>query len=86
MMADWQDRQARIAEERGDWEAVVQSAVDALRIQPFRLSTEYLLAEALSRIPNSQAHQAAIEQCLRIEETAPDYADVDLQSWSIVSR
>jgi O-antigen ligase len=76
VMADWQDRQARIAEERGDWEAVAQHALDALRIQPFRLSTQYLLAGALSRLPTSQAHQAAIEQCLRIEEIAPDYADV----------
>lgn len=76
MMADWQDRRARIAEEHGDWEAVVQCAVDALRIQPFRLSTQYLLAGALSRLPTPQAHQTAIEQCLRIEEIAPDYADV----------
>lgn len=76
VMADWQDRRARLADERGDWEAIVQSAVEALRIQPFRLSTQYLLAGALSRLPNSQAHLAAIEQCLRIEEIAPDYADV----------
>jgi O-antigen ligase len=76
VMADWQDRRARLAEERGDWEAVVRSAVDALRIQPFRLSTQYLLAGALSKLPGSPAHQAAIEECLRIEEFAPDYADV----------
>jgi O-antigen ligase len=76
MMADWQDRRARIAEERGDLETTVRTATQALRLQPFRLSTQYLLAGALSKLPTPQAHQAAIEQCLRIEEIAPDYADV----------
>jgi tetratricopeptide (TPR) repeat protein len=74
--ADLQDRQARIAEERGDLLAVTQHARNALRLDPFRLSTRYLLAGTLSRMPEPQARQMAIEQCLRIEELAPDYADV----------
>lgn len=74
--ADLQDRQARIAEERGDLRAAAQHARNALRLDPFRLSTRYLLAGTLSRMPEPQARQMAIEQCLRIEELAPDYADV----------
>ncbi len=74
--ADLQDRQARIAEERGDLRAAVQHAGDALALEPFRLSTRYLLAGALSGLPEPEAHDDAIEQCLRIEELAPDYADV----------
>ena len=74
--ADLQDRQARIAEERGDLPAAVQHAWNALLLDPFRLRTRYLLAIALSRLPEPEAHEMAIEQCLRIEELAPDYADV----------
>ncbi len=76
LSADLQDRQARIAEERGDLRAVVQHAWNALLLDPFRLSTRYLLAGALSGLPEPEAHDSAIEQCLRIEELAPDYADV----------
>jgi len=74
--ADLQDRRARIAEEGGDLRAAVQHAGNALLLDPFRLRTRYLLAGALSRLPEPEAHEAAIEQCLRIEELAPDYADV----------
>ncbi len=74
--ADLQDRQARIAEERGDLRAAVQRAWNALLLDPFRLRTRYLLAGALSRLPEPEAQEMAIEQCLRIEELAPDYADV----------
>jgi O-antigen ligase len=76
LQGDWQDRQARIAEERGDLRAATQYAGNALRLEPFRLSTRYLLAGALSRLPEPQAREMAIEQCLQIEELAPDYADV----------
>jgi tetratricopeptide (TPR) repeat protein len=76
LSADLQDRQARIAEERGDLRAVVQPAWNALLLDPFRLSTRYLLAGALSGLPEPEARDSAIEQCLRIEELAPDYADV----------
>jgi len=76
VFADLQDRQARIAEERGDLRAAVQHAGNSLLNDPFRLSTRYLLAGALSRLPEPQAHEMAIEQCLQIEELAPDYADV----------
>ena len=74
--ADLQDRQARIAEERGDLRAAVQHAWNALHLDPFRLRTRYLLAGALSRLPEPEAQEMAIGQCLRIEELAPDYADV----------
>jgi len=76
LSADLQDRQARIAEERGDLRAAVQHAGNTLLLDPFRLSTRYLLAGALSGLPEPEAHDNAIEQCLRIEELAPDYADV----------
>ncbi len=76
LQADLQDRQARIAEERGDLHGVTEHAWKALLLDPFRLSTRYLLADALSGLPESQAREMAIEQCLRIEELAPDYADV----------
>ena len=76
LRADLQDRQARIAEERGDFVAAAQHARNALDLDPFRLTTRYLLAGALSRLPEPSAREMAIEQCLRIEELAPDYADV----------
>jgi len=76
MSADLQDRQARIAEERGDLRAAAQHAWNALVLDPFRLRTRYLLAGALSRMPERKAREMAIVQCLRIEELAPDYADV----------
>ena len=76
LRADLQDRQARIAEERGDLRGAKEHAWEALLLDPFRLSTRYLLADALSGLPEPQAREMAIEQCLRIEELAPDYADV----------
>jgi tetratricopeptide (TPR) repeat protein len=76
VFADRQDRQARIAEERGDLRAAVQHAYNALLLDPFRLSTRYLLAGALAGLPEPEAHDNAIEQCVRIEELALDYADV----------
>jgi len=75
MMGDWLDREARIAEENGDLNAAAQYAWCALSLQPFRLSTRYLLAGVLSREPGAPARDAAVEECLRIEELAPDYAD-----------
>jgi O-antigen ligase len=76
MMADWRDREARLAEESGDLNAAAQRAGEALRLQPFRLGTRYLLTGTLARLPGTQGRDMAIEQCLRIEELAPDYADV----------
>ena len=76
MVADWRDREARIAEENGDLRTAAQYAWDALDLQPFRLRTRYLFAGVLSRLPDAQGHGMAIDQCLRIEELAPDYADV----------
>jgi tetratricopeptide (TPR) repeat protein len=76
LVADWRDREARIAEENGDLPAAEQAARKALGAQPFRLSTRYLLAGVLSRLPDARARDMAIEQCLQIEELAPDYADV----------
>jgi tetratricopeptide (TPR) repeat protein len=76
LRADLQDRRARIAEESGDLTAAAQHARNALDFEPFRLSTRYLLAGVLSRMPEPSAHEMAVEQCLAIEELAPDYADV----------
>jgi len=76
MAADWLDRQARLAEERGDMPAVAGYASRALDFEPFRLSTRYLLAGALACSPDASARELAIDQCLQIEDFAPDYADV----------
>lgn len=89
LMGDWLDRQARIAEENGDWIAAEERASEALGVQPFRLSTRYLLAGVLSRMPTRSARTMVIDQCLRIEELAPDYADVTYnlgQSYVTVNR
>ncbi|MGD1019117.1 MAG: O-antigen ligase family protein [Verrucomicrobiia bacterium] len=75
MAADWLDRRAHLAEERGDMGAAVEYASRALAMEPFRLSTRYLLAGALARSPGAPARQMAIDQCRQIEEFAPDYAD-----------
>jgi len=74
--ADWLDRQARLAEERGDLGGAADYASRSLRLEPFRLSTRYLLAGALARSSDAPTRQLAIDQCLQIEEFAPDYADV----------
>jgi len=74
--ADWLDRSARLAEERGDLNVTVDYASRSLRLEPFRLSTRYLLAGALARSLDASTRQMAIDQCLQIEEFAPDYADV----------
>jgi len=74
--AGWLDRLARLAEERGDLSAAAEYASRSVRLEPFRLSTRYLLAGTLARSPDAQAQQMAIDQCLQIEEFAPDYADV----------
>jgi O-antigen ligase len=76
MAADWLDRRARLVEERGDMRTAADYATRALGLEPFRLSTRYLLAGALARLPDAPARQMAINQCLQIEEFAPDYADV----------
>jgi hypothetical protein len=76
MAADWLDRQARLAEERGDVGAAADYASRALGWEPFRLSTRYLLAGALARSPDAPSRRMAVDQCLQIEEFAPDYADV----------
>jgi O-antigen ligase/Flp pilus assembly protein TadD len=74
--ADLADRAARLAEGRGDLNAASSLAWQALAVQPFRLSTRYLLANVLSRKDKSQSPDMAIEQCERIMELAPDYADI----------
>ncbi len=56
--------------------AAVDYATRALGLEPFRLSTRYLLAGALARSPDALTRRMAIDQCLQIEEFAPDYADV----------
>ena len=74
--AGWLDRRARLAEERGDLGATAGYASRSLRLEPFRLSTRYLLAGTLARMSDAPAHQMAIDQCLQIEGFAADYADV----------
>jgi tetratricopeptide (TPR) repeat protein len=76
LAADWLDRRARLAEESGDMGVAADYASQALAFEPFRLSTRYLLAGTLARSPDAATRQMAIDQCLQIEEFAPDYADV----------
>jgi O-antigen ligase len=76
MAADWLDRLARLAEEKGDMGGAADYATRALGWEPFRLSTRYLLAGALARSPAAPTRPMAIDQCLQLEEFAPDYADV----------
>ena len=76
MAADWLDRRARLAEEGGDMGAAADYASRALGLEPFRLSTRYLLAGVLARSPDALTRRRAVDQCLQIEEFAPDYADV----------
>jgi tetratricopeptide (TPR) repeat protein len=74
--ADWLDREARLAEERGDLHAAAGYASRALELQPFRLSTRYLLAGALAGSPDPTSRRMAIDQGLQLEDFAPDYGDV----------
>jgi len=76
MAADWLDRQARLAEESGHMSAAVDYGSEALSFEPFRLSTRYLLAGVLARSPDAPTRQLAIDQCLQLEDFAPDYGDV----------
>ncbi len=76
IVGDWRDREARTAEENGDLRTAEHDARAALGAQPFRLSTRYLLAGVLARLPGPEGRDMAIDQCLQIEEFAPDYADV----------
>ena len=70
------ERKARVAEARNDLLVAAETANRALQNQPFRLGTRYFLAGVLARIPSEEARARAIEQCLRIEELAPDYGDI----------
>jgi O-antigen ligase len=76
MRADVWERRARLSEARGDFDGAVTAAIRALDLSPFRLSIRYLLAGALAQSTAPAGRQLAIEECLRLEELAPDYADV----------
>jgi len=78
LRADWWDRQARLADRRGNPADAIAGAENALNIQPFRIETRYFLAGVLARIPTPAARDAAIDQCQRLLEIAPDYADLRL--------
>jgi O-antigen ligase len=72
-MAELWERRARMAEERGELPAAAANAQRSLDFQPFRPTVRYLLAGVMEKLG---ARDQAIEQCLRIEELSPDYADV----------
>jgi tetratricopeptide (TPR) repeat protein len=74
--ADWWERQARVAQSRGDVPASLMAAGQALAIDPLRLDTHYFLAGVLAQSPATASRQEAIQECLRIEELAPDYSDI----------
>ena len=74
--ADWWEREGRLAEAQGNFGPAAAAAQRALELQPFRLSTRYFLAGILAQSSQATGRKLAIEECLRIEELAPDYAEV----------
>jgi tetratricopeptide (TPR) repeat protein len=74
--ADFLERRARIEKERGELVAAADAAERALAVQPLRLGTRYFLAGVLAEIPLPEARTRAIGEAQRIEELAPDYADI----------
>lgn len=74
--ADFWERRARIEKERGELAAAADAAERALAAEPLRLGTRYLLAGVLAQIPSPEARARAIDEAQRIEELAPDYADI----------
>jgi tetratricopeptide (TPR) repeat protein len=74
--ADWWERRARVSDSRGDHQGAVTAAEKALAIDPLRLETRYFLAGLFANDPGEEQHRRAIQECLRIEELAPDYADI----------
>ena len=69
VMADVCERRARMAADIGQLGDAAADARRSLEFQPFRPTVRYLLAGVL---PPEQA----IQECLKIEELSPDYADV----------
>ena len=74
--ADWWERRSRVSNSRGDYQTAVTAAEKALEIDPLRLETRYFLAGLFASAPGEEQHRRAIQECLRIEELAPDYADI----------
>ena len=72
--ADCWERQARLAEVRGDLNAAVRAARRSLEIQPLRVETRYFLAGVLAE--NPATYKDAIGEGLVIEGLAPDYSDL----------
>jgi len=76
LAADAWERQARVADSRGDQATAVLAADQALEIDPLRVETRSFLAGALAQSGSEQQRRVAIEQCLLVEQLAPDYADI----------
>jgi O-antigen ligase len=74
--ADFWERRARIEKERGELVAASDAAERALVFQPLRLGTRYFLAGVLAQMSSPEARARAIDEAQRIEEYAPDYADI----------
>ena len=74
--ADWCERRSRVSDSQGDHQAAVAAAEKALAIDPVRLETRYFLAGLFAKASGDDQHRRAIQECLRIEELAPDYADI----------
>ena len=72
VMAEFWERKARMAEERGKLVEAEADTRHSLGFQPFRPTIRYLLAGVLDKLGD---RDQAIEQCLFIEELSPDYAD-----------
>ena len=73
MRADYWERQARLAGERGDLGAAEKAARQSLEIQPLRVEMRYFLAGVLAQSPAT--YRLAINEGRLIEEIAPDYSD-----------
>lgn len=72
--ADILDRQARVAEARGDLSTAQALATRCLEIQPLRLKTRHFLIEVLSRSQDTE--QLALQEAHKLATLAPDYAEI----------
>jgi len=72
--ADYWEREARLAEARGDLSTAARAARQSLEIQPLRVETRYFLAGVLAERPAT--YQQAIDEGLVVEGLAPNYSDL----------
>lgn len=75
-LASISERQARLAEQRGDLAAAIAAADRSLQSQPFRFATRYYLAGLYWKTQTPEGRARAIDESLKLQALAPDYADI----------